>query len=264
MLARALGHDRPREHPGDLVDSGLRVEPRDAGLGPSFALYLINSEVGGGEARDLGKVGDTEDLVNPGKLLELLAHRIGDPASDARVHLVEDQGLPALAFRRDRLEPEDEARELASGRRPRERPRVLPRVRGEEELRGIEPALAPERDGSESSAVVSSSRKRAFSRARSLSSLATSFSSRLAACPLLVERPFAIARYRARADSRSFRSSETRSSDPSSSRSSWRARSRRARTSERLPPCLFFSRSRWARRLSSSSIRPGVTSMPRA
>src|SRR3972149_1255786 len=113
--------------------------------------------------------------------------------------------------------------------------------------RGASPGLAVKRSsaesrplsrqsaGSESSAVVSSNRKRAFARARSFSSLATSFSRRLAACRRRDESPFARARYRARAASRSPWSSETRTSEPSSSRISWRGRTRPAGPRPPLP-----------------------------
>src|SRR3972149_3594743 len=134
MLARALGHHGPREHPGDLVDSRLRVETRDAGLAPALALYLINAVVGGREARDLREVGDADDLVDSGEILELFPDRVGDAAPDAGIHLVEDQGLPPLAFRGDGLQSEDEAGELAPRSGFGEGPGVLPRIGGEEEL----------------------------------------------------------------------------------------------------------------------------------
>jgi hypothetical protein len=53
---------------------------------------LFHQEVLVGKGGNLGQMGDAQYLLGAGKLLQFLADRLGSPATDADVDLVEDQG----------------------------------------------------------------------------------------------------------------------------------------------------------------------------
>ncbi len=96
-----------------------------------------------GEGRDLGQVGDAQDLLPRGHRLELPAHHLGDPAADAGVHLVEHEREPRGIGAHDGLEPQHDARQLPTGGDARQRTQLLSGVRGEQELRPLESPLGP-------------------------------------------------------------------------------------------------------------------------
>ena len=78
-----------------------KVYRRDAAdLGPAhpmepFALVFLDPELGVGVGGDLAEMGHAQDLVRAGQLPQAAPDRLGAPAADARVDLVEhERGRP--------------------------------------------------------------------------------------------------------------------------------------------------------------------------
>ena len=92
-------------------------------------------------ARDLGKVGDRDDLGVPGEPAERVSDRMRGPAADPGVDLVEDHGLAAC----DGGDRERDPGELAARGRLGDRPEGQPCVRADREPRlvGIRTGLDP-------------------------------------------------------------------------------------------------------------------------
>src|SRR5438876_274808 len=92
---------------------------------------------------DLRQVGDAEHLALLAEASQRPADRLGDAAADAGIDLVENQRADRRSLRRDHLDRQADARELASGGDPRERAQRQARVRGDLEL----DFLGPRRSG---------------------------------------------------------------------------------------------------------------------
>ena len=92
MFARGFGELGAAEHSGHFFGPLFPGNDMDAGPGTAGCGLLFDQVVMVGEGGDLGKVGDAKDLVRPRQALELFAYRLGRPAADSGVDLVEDQG----------------------------------------------------------------------------------------------------------------------------------------------------------------------------
>ena len=102
--------------------------------------------MGVGVGRDLGQVGDAQDLVAPGQRPQAAPDRVRAPAADARVDLVEDEGRRVVGLGQDALDGQRDARQLAARRDPGQRPGRLARVR-REAVDDLVDAARIERDG---------------------------------------------------------------------------------------------------------------------
>src|SRR5688572_25943801 len=127
-------------HPLDLLAPEEIVELLDAGV-RRVARHLLDSEVGIRDTRDLGKVRDRQYLRALGEPLERRGDRMGGHAADARVDLVEDEGLAAGHDGEGERDP----RQLAAGRGVRDGCERETGVRPDEERRlvgAVRPDLA--------------------------------------------------------------------------------------------------------------------------
>src|SRR5262245_25504771 len=79
------------EHPADLVDDPLGVEPLDCRPG-RLASILLQPEVGRGKRGHLREVGDADHLPAAAEVAQALADGTRGVAADAGVDLVEDEG----------------------------------------------------------------------------------------------------------------------------------------------------------------------------
>ena len=154
--ANAIGHRRPAQHTGDLLDPRLFVEPRHGGPRPAGVDALLDLEVRVGGGGNLRQVRDAQYLKCGPERAQFRADDISHPPADAGIDLVEDQprGLGASGppggigeasprGRRQRLDGQHNPRELAARNDPRQRPQILPRVRRHEELDPIDPVGRP-------------------------------------------------------------------------------------------------------------------------
>ncbi len=92
VFARGLRELGATEHSGDFFGPLFSGDDMDTGPGTASCGLLFDQVVMVGESGDLGQVGDAKDLVRPRQALELFAYRLGRPAADPGVDLVEDQG----------------------------------------------------------------------------------------------------------------------------------------------------------------------------
>src|SRR4051794_34475448 len=111
MRLRLDGRDEllAAEHSRQLVAALRLVEGLDSRV-RRVAGHFLDPEVAFRDARDLGQVRDRDDLCALGEPLQRLPDRMRRAAADARVDLVEDEGL-AAAYGRD---GEGDPRELAA------------------------------------------------------------------------------------------------------------------------------------------------------
>ena len=104
--------------------SGPRASPTSVSVRPR-STRLRTAQWASASDGDLGQVGDAQDLVGAGDRLELAPHDLGHAAADARVHLVEDQGLARRVRAGHRLQGEHDPAQLAAGGDARQRPKLL-------------------------------------------------------------------------------------------------------------------------------------------
>ena len=81
--------------------------------------------------RDLGEMGDGEDLMMFGHAAHGIAHAKSDFPPDARVYFIEDERGYAVQSGQDRLERQHDARQLTARRNTGQRPRLEPHVEGD-------------------------------------------------------------------------------------------------------------------------------------
>ena len=75
---------------------------------------FFDGEVRRASGRDLGEVGDAQDLKALAKPSELLPHHRCDPSTNARIDFVEDESLVRLLRGGERLQREHHTRELTT------------------------------------------------------------------------------------------------------------------------------------------------------
>ena len=131
------------QHLGKLDDPALAIEALDLGDRATVALALRDAELGIGVGGDLGQVRDAQDLVAAGQGPEAPADRVGAPAADARIDLVEHERRRLVGLGEDLLDRERDPGQFAARRDPGECPGRLARVRGQSiddlvDPRGIE------------------------------------------------------------------------------------------------------------------------------
>ena len=68
----------------------------------------------GGAGRNLGRMGDKQNLRGLRQALQPLAHRVGHRAADAAIHLVEHQGGGRRHLRQRHFQSQGETRQLAT------------------------------------------------------------------------------------------------------------------------------------------------------
>ena len=156
-LAGARQRGRPAgvaaEHLGELDDPPLAVEVLDLGDRPAVALALGDPVVGIGVRRDLGQVGDAQDLVPAGEGPQAPPDRVRAATADPRVDLVEDEDRRLVRLGQDALDGQGDPRQLPARGDPRQRPGRLAGVRGEAVDDLVDPAgiegdgIAVELDG---------------------------------------------------------------------------------------------------------------------
>ena len=95
MGGRHIALGEAGEHPRDLCHAFFVVEDLDR----RCCAILLDPEMAIGEARDLRKVRDDEDLARGGEAREAAAHRQPGAATDARVDLVEHEGRHRVEVR---------------------------------------------------------------------------------------------------------------------------------------------------------------------
>ena len=83
---------------GDLFLAGLGVEGVDGGGGQPARIGLAHLPVGMPPRRDLGAVGDDQDLGAGGQVLQAFADGLGHGTADALIDLVEDHDRLALVL----------------------------------------------------------------------------------------------------------------------------------------------------------------------
>src|SRR6202040_1068214 len=134
------------QHPGNLLHPLLgTIEPADARARVAAGILLPHEKMRGGEAGDLWKVRDADDLIARRELLQLSADDFGDAAADAGVDLVEDERCAGGARRcleQRRGDRQLDARQLAPGGDALHRLRLLAAIRRDEDLHAIESRLA--------------------------------------------------------------------------------------------------------------------------
>lgn len=79
------------EHAGDLGDAVLAGEFFHLGAGAALVLGFFHAQVVGGEAGDLGEVGDAQHLVVFAQALQFAAHGGGRLATDAGVYFIQHE-----------------------------------------------------------------------------------------------------------------------------------------------------------------------------
>ena len=97
IASRSLRQPGPAQHASHLVGSltSLNMPDRGPGTPPRYA--FLDEEMVVREAGNLWQVSDTQNLVATGQLLQLASDRLGCPAPDSGVNLVEYQGALAGA-----------------------------------------------------------------------------------------------------------------------------------------------------------------------
>jgi hypothetical protein len=108
------------EHASELPDPVMTVQALERGSAGTAAVILDDEEVVVSAGSDLWEVGDGENLVVLGHVLELGPDPNGNPSTDARVDLIEDEGGHGIDASQDGLEGEHDAGELAAGGDPGE------------------------------------------------------------------------------------------------------------------------------------------------
>ena len=67
------------------------------------------------QRRQLGQMRHAEHLLVACKRFQLLRNALGSPAGNAGIHLIEDQGVHRVLFRKDILHGKHNSRQLAAG-----------------------------------------------------------------------------------------------------------------------------------------------------
>ena len=122
------------KHSGNLEHPLVIVEGDDVGRGGLSIALLDYLKVLMPEGRDLGKVGDTEDLPGPAELSEQPADDLRHAPADPHIHLVKYQRRDLSRLDRGHLKRETDAGKFPSGSDPGERLQWLPRIGGDEKL----------------------------------------------------------------------------------------------------------------------------------
>ena len=78
-------------HPRDFFDAIFFAELGDGRADSARLLTFLDPKMRVGKRSDLGKMRNAQDLMVRGQFVENLADPLGRPATDARVHFVEDQ-----------------------------------------------------------------------------------------------------------------------------------------------------------------------------
>ena len=89
-------HLASANHPRKLPFPLDAIHAQDVGHGPASPDAFFNPVVRGAVSGNLRKVSDAQDLERRAQRLEPRADNVRDGASDARIDLVEDEGLPGL------------------------------------------------------------------------------------------------------------------------------------------------------------------------
>jgi len=88
--SRFFGDLNTAEHAGDFFVLFGIAQRFDLAARSTLGHRFLNEEMRVGENRDLRQMGNTDDLVVAGDLLELSTDHFGDRAADAGVYLVKD------------------------------------------------------------------------------------------------------------------------------------------------------------------------------
>jgi hypothetical protein len=139
LIARICAAD----HPGQFLYPAILVEPLHGCDRSAAADALLDRKVARAGGRDLRQMRNAQDLEALAERPEFVADHSRHPSADPRVDFVEDQRLPRLICRGERLEGEHHSRQLPAGDDTRQRPQLLARVWREVELPRVDPAFRP-------------------------------------------------------------------------------------------------------------------------
>ena len=141
MGSRRLADFVPGQHPRQLDLAVLTLELENLRHGPIIDLNLVDLEMGVCRGRDLGQVGDGEDLIGSGEIGKKGRQGRRRRSTETRVDLVEEQGHGATRACRakDGSNREVDPRELTPRGDPRHRSRLLAGVGGDQKLALLDP-----------------------------------------------------------------------------------------------------------------------------
>ena len=102
-------------HAGNLLNSPIGIEGHDPRPDPAPGLGFLHAEMPIGEDCNLRKMRNAKHLVPLGEFGERAAHTLGGPATDPRIHFVEDQHHRGAGAAQRPLQRQEDTGEFAPG-----------------------------------------------------------------------------------------------------------------------------------------------------